>query len=85
LTLVHDRHGLDGDLIRTLARSPRKARLERLRLFDSHLTPELIRRDRGPLLGRVAEVGGALSGGRAAGFLASSHGRIPFVIRRRNR
>jgi uncharacterized protein (TIGR02996 family) len=43
LTLVHDRHGLSGDLIRILARSPRKANLERLSLFDSPMNSELMR------------------------------------------
>ncbi len=43
LTLVHDWHGLAGDLIRILARSARSAKLERLSLFYSSMTPEVMR------------------------------------------
>jgi uncharacterized protein (TIGR02996 family) len=43
LTLVHDWHGLAGDLIQILARTPRKAHLERLSLFESQMSPELMR------------------------------------------
>jgi hypothetical protein len=43
LTLVHDCYGLADDLIRVLARSPRKANLERLSLFESSMNPELMK------------------------------------------
>ncbi len=43
LTLVHDWEGLSGDMIRTIARSSRKAHLERLSLFYSEMNPELMR------------------------------------------
>jgi uncharacterized protein (TIGR02996 family) len=42
LTFVHDWHGLAPDLIRILARTPRKAKLERLSLFYSQMKPELM-------------------------------------------
>ncbi len=42
LTLVHHRHGLSEDLIRIIARSPRKAQLERLSLLESSMNPELM-------------------------------------------
>jgi uncharacterized protein (TIGR02996 family) len=42
LTLIHHWHGLSGDLIRIIARSPRNAQLERLSLLESPMNPELM-------------------------------------------
>jgi uncharacterized protein (TIGR02996 family) len=43
LTLLHDWDGLENDLICTLARSPRKAKLEKLNLSDSEIDPDTMR------------------------------------------
>jgi uncharacterized protein (TIGR02996 family) len=43
LTLVHDWHGLAPDLIRMLARTRRKASLEKVSLSESQISPELMR------------------------------------------